>query len=336
MNKVITINLSGSAYTLEEAGYNALHAYLESAAASLANDPDKTEILSDIESAIAEKCAATLTPRKNVITTEEIKQIVSDMGPVNGADEAPEQPGQQPVQKRLYRDPDDRYIAGVASGLGYYFNIDRTIIRLIFIAALFAGGSSILIYLILWIAVPEARTPSQKLEMRGTSVTLENMKEMLSEKFKSLKKDDAKNRLKTFFQEVADFFVRTLWPILSKIIGAALVIAAFVSGITVTAGSSILVFGRLPILSDIFGMIAPGAFYVTLGALYCLVIIPLFFIYSAGLALLRKFTIAPGTRFALWGIWIGAIFVLSFTVPEIFFTLRHVNIHTLESSNTLY
>ncbi len=82
MNKVITINLGGTAYQLEEGGYDALRAYLETAAARLQRNPDRDEILSDIERAIAEKFRALLGSDKTVVETKEVAAVLAEMGPI--------------------------------------------------------------------------------------------------------------------------------------------------------------------------------------------------------------------------------------------------------------
>jgi phage shock protein C len=57
--------------------------------------------------------------------------------------------------KRFYRNTSDKKIAGVASGLADYFDIDPLLVRLIFVILAFAGGGGVLIYFILWIVTPE-------------------------------------------------------------------------------------------------------------------------------------------------------------------------------------
>ena len=86
MNKVTTINLNGRAYQVEETGYDALRNYLNQAAEKLKDDLDKAEIMADFEQAVADKCDARLSPRKNVVTASEIEEVIKAMGPVdNGA-----------------------------------------------------------------------------------------------------------------------------------------------------------------------------------------------------------------------------------------------------------
>src|ERR1017187_2205734 len=85
MNKVITINLNGVAYQLEENGFEALRAYLDSASRRLGANPDKDEIMADIEQAIAEKFRAFLGANKTVVVTKEVEGVIGEMGPVEDA-----------------------------------------------------------------------------------------------------------------------------------------------------------------------------------------------------------------------------------------------------------
>ena len=104
------------------------------------------------------------------------------------------------IKKRLFRDPDHRVVGGVASGLAAYFNTEVWIPRVIFCLPLIAGtigsifrhtwfdfdgpifftggfgGTLFVIYIILWIVLPEAVTASEKLEMRGEKIDLGSIK----------------------------------------------------------------------------------------------------------------------------------------------------------------
>lgn len=179
MNKVTTINLNGTAYQLEEGGYEQLKKYLAQAKKKLADDPDKDEVLADFERAIAEKCNDKLKHNKNVVTDKEMAEIIEEMGPVEAAegeksDEPKEEADQQP--KRLYTLRDGAIIGGVANGLAAYFNIDVTIVRLAFVILTFiTSGAVILVYLLMMLIVPEARTPEQKAELRGERFTAQDV-----------------------------------------------------------------------------------------------------------------------------------------------------------------
>ena len=79
MQKVITINLNGNAYQLEETAYALLRAYLDRAELQLKDNPDKAEIISDLEQAIADKCRKFLGGHKSVVSATEIDQIIKEM-----------------------------------------------------------------------------------------------------------------------------------------------------------------------------------------------------------------------------------------------------------------
>ncbi|MCB0005355.1 MAG: PspC domain-containing protein [Anaerolineales bacterium] len=63
------------------------------------------------------------------------------------------------MEKRLMRSQSDRMVAGVAAGLAEYFNIDPAIVRLLFVLMAVMGGHGLLIYLILWLVMPEVDEP---------------------------------------------------------------------------------------------------------------------------------------------------------------------------------
>ena len=183
MQKVITINLNGAAYQLDEDGYEELRAYLAYARAQLGGNPDASEIIRDLEHSIAEKCQRLLGPGKGVVTAAEIKQILRDIGPVeNGADTAhgPHEAGATPHPKRLYQIREGAIVSGVANGLAAYFNLDPTIVRLAFAVAAVIEMTShdrppfltIGLYVLLVFIVPYAKTPEERAAAQGASVTL--------------------------------------------------------------------------------------------------------------------------------------------------------------------
>lgn len=88
MQKVVTINLNGQAYQFDEDAYEAIQIYLDRAEAQLHDNPDRAEILADLEQAIADKCRRYLNAHKAVIAATEIRQVLEAMGPVEAADSA--------------------------------------------------------------------------------------------------------------------------------------------------------------------------------------------------------------------------------------------------------
>ncbi|HUC83812.1 MAG TPA: PspC domain-containing protein [Candidatus Acidoferrales bacterium] len=189
MNKVITINLGGNAYQLEEGGYDLLRAYLESAAARLRNNPDRDEILSDIEGAIAEKFRGLLASHKTVVETKEVSKVLAEMGPIDADDEASDPAGPSGAgrtgaggtgatgpesagtPKRLYRIYDGAMVSGVCNGIAAYLNVDPTLVRLAFVLLTLFWGMGLLIYVIMAFLVPEARSAEEKAAASGLPAT---------------------------------------------------------------------------------------------------------------------------------------------------------------------
>jgi phage shock protein PspC (stress-responsive transcriptional regulator) len=81
----------------------------------------------------------------------------------------------EPTVKKMYRDSDRKVIGGVASGVAAFFGVDITLIRLMFVILAIVGGIGVITYIILWIALPEAKTITEKMEMQGEPVTLSNI-----------------------------------------------------------------------------------------------------------------------------------------------------------------
>jgi phage shock protein PspC (stress-responsive transcriptional regulator) len=192
MNRVITINLNGVAYQLEESGYEQLRAYLDHAARRLEGNPDKDEILADIEQAIADKFRALLGTHKTVVVTREVADVITQMGPVQDAsgtapDAAADAAGAKPAgqaqaasdagtsrpPRRLYKISDGAMLAGVCNGLSAYFNIDVSFIRVGFALLTVFWGTGLLVYLILAFILPEANTPAEKAAASGAAATAE-------------------------------------------------------------------------------------------------------------------------------------------------------------------
>lgn len=177
MNKVVTVNLNGIACSLEEPAYESLHAYLDDADSRLQANPDRSEIMSDLEQAIADKCRRHLGPHKNVVSAAEMEAILKDMGPVEadpagapGAARSEDRGAQARPDslRRLYQIREGAMISGVCNGLAAYFNVDVTLVRIGFVAAvLLSGGLWILAYIIMMFVVPKADTAEERAAARG-------------------------------------------------------------------------------------------------------------------------------------------------------------------------
>jgi phage shock protein PspC (stress-responsive transcriptional regulator) len=176
MKKVININFQGQVIPIEESAYEMLQMYVASLRKYFADEEGRDEIINDIESRIAELFAEQLKKGAPCITDNEVLKVMESMGRPEDFEAADEDGGKEGKKSgsqtssekstpdfefadttgrgRLYRNEQDKIIGGVASGLANYFKIDPAIIRVIFVALFFGGGSGLLVYIILWIILP--------------------------------------------------------------------------------------------------------------------------------------------------------------------------------------
>ncbi len=196
MKKAIKINLSGIIFHIDEDAYEKLKSYLDTISRHFSNKQESKEIIDDIEARIAELFQERITDENQVITLKIVNEVIDIMGnPEDIADSGEEEEEKRTFHdsysrsRRLYRDPENSVIGGVCGGLSAYFNVDPVIFRLLFVIFFFAGGASILVYVILWIVLPKAETAAQKLEMRGEKVNVSNLEKKIREEYDNVKEN---------------------------------------------------------------------------------------------------------------------------------------------------
>ncbi len=211
MNKVFQVNIGGMVFSVDDLAYNKLKGYMDSLRAHFSKTEGNEEIISDIESRIGEILKERLRPSREVVNMDDVDAIIAAMGnpeEFSGAEEEETNShtntsgrqqdysyrGNNGYGKRLFRDPDDKILGGVCSGLSLYFGISQPVwIRLAFAIAFFTFGTGFLLYIILWIVLPKARTITDKMEMRGEDVNIHNIKKNFNEGV-----DDIKDSVKNF------------------------------------------------------------------------------------------------------------------------------------------
>lgn len=190
MKITVSINIGGMAFHIDEDAYTELKVYLRSLDRYFARESSSAEIMSDIEARIADLLKARINDYKQVISIEDVREVISILGTPedihDDSGESQESTGSTSY-RRMYRDPDTRIIAGVCSGMAAYWRIDPWLVRVIFIVISLPGGLGVLIYLILWIVLPEARTTAQKIEMKGDPVNIHNIKDSVRQEFDNVK-----------------------------------------------------------------------------------------------------------------------------------------------------
>jgi phage shock protein PspC (stress-responsive transcriptional regulator) len=194
MKITVSINLGGYSFNIDEDAYAELKRYLKNLELHFAGEESSSEILSDIESRMAELLRAKLTNYKQVINIEDVHQIITVLGtPEDISDtEGPtlRDKFSSPGYHRMYRDTDHRVIGGVCAGIAAYWDIELWLVRLIFFV-LAMMGVGILIYLILYIVLPEAKTTAEKIAMKGNPVNIHNIKDSVKKEF-----DTVRNNMK--------------------------------------------------------------------------------------------------------------------------------------------
>ena len=214
MDKTHNISLGGLAFAIDDAAYNILRKYLNDIRISLHNSGGVDEIMADVEYRMAELLRERMSARE-VVNQADVDYLIGVMGKpedyytediteeqtTNSAGSGTYSHRYSGVKnKKLFRDPDNKTLGGVCSGLGHYFGIDATWVRIITVVLLFVDpiffsvGSTVFIaYFILWLVVPEAKTTSDKLLMRGEPVNFDSIKDFFGNS-----PENVRNNLKDF------------------------------------------------------------------------------------------------------------------------------------------
>lgn len=195
MNKTVTVNIGGIVFYIDENAYEKFKAYLEAIRGHFTVSDGRDEIMQDIEARIAEMFQDRIRDSKQVITLEDVEEVTRQMGKpedFGGTEQEESAPSGTTAEefkgrRRLFRNPDDKLLGGVCSGIASFFGIDPVWVRLIFAFMLFGLGTGFLLYIILWIVIPEAKNTADKLQMRGEPITVSNIQKNVKEEMDQLK-----------------------------------------------------------------------------------------------------------------------------------------------------
>lgn len=207
MQKVVGINLNGRAYHVEETGYGALVAYLDRAGTQLAGNPDRDEILADLEQAIAEKCDRLLGPHKTVVAAAEVDRILTEMGPVDAGDEKAAAGGSATAggtqsdaktavtSKRLYRIREGAMVGGLCAGVAAYLGVDVTAVRVAFVLlTVLTKGAMLAVYGVLMFVIPYAETSEDHAAAHGRPFTAQELVDQAMRNIADLKSNTSWKR----------------------------------------------------------------------------------------------------------------------------------------------
>ena len=207
MKEITRIHLAKTPFSVEVDAKKSLEQYLDSIQKNMHAEP---EAMREIEARMVELLAERGVSKDGVISHDDVLAVQKQMGePQDFADgEAPEtvdtaETNASKPTKRLMRDPDNAILGGVCAGIAAYWGINPLWVRLLFIFSPFITfGTSLLIYIVLWISMPEAQTAAEKLQMRGEEVTLDSLKNF---SFTDNKKTQVKNTFIKIVQVITSF-----------------------------------------------------------------------------------------------------------------------------------
>lgn len=302
MKQTVTINLAGQVYHIDEDAFEVLKAYLERVEGLL--HTSREEVMMDIEARIAElftqhfeyshmqvanlmmvgDVIARLGEPEQIVGEDEGSETESQKSkvesetsetsetsvpePVEGEPNEPTEP--KKAKKRLYLDVEHQRLTGVCAGLAQYTGIDVTLIRIVFLLTALLWGTSLIIYILLWILVPTANTAAQRLEMQGVEPTAENIRrEVESHSDASVPQNTGclgslfKGCLITFLLLI---LVPTLLAIIVALFGVTAAISILPIGVTSMAHTAsvagvglavcLLLFLTIPIAAIIYAVVA--------------------------------------------------------------------------------
>ena len=248
MNTTKDIHLSHVKFTMDDEAYIILKSYLNKLTIAFSSNSSKNEILEDIESHIAELFSANSSINR-VISVSDVNNAIDVLGtPEELAEDENEQdkPSKNTnTNKKLFRDTDDSYVGGVASGLAHYFGISPAWIRVLFILFFFLPVPfTTLAYIILWIVVPSAKTSADKIRMNGEAVSVASIKNKIESVLPEIEKeitDFDKEYAKGLWGKVKYYLKKTinvllitsskLLKIVSIIFGYILMFYSFLGGL---------------------------------------------------------------------------------------------------------
>ena len=366
MNKTVNINLAGVFFHVDEDAYGKLQRYLAAIKRSFEGVQGEDEIIADIEARISELFSERIKDERQVISTKELDEVITIMGQPedymvdddifedtassqksSSRSSSKTQQAKRISDRRFFRDTDNAYIGGVSSGMAHYMGLDPMWVRIgwVLLIALtwFTLGGTALIYLALWVFVPEAQSTSDKLAMRGKAVNIDNITEKVKEGFenvadtvKNVDYDKYGNKVKNGAQGVFGTLGKIImffFKVIAKIVGVLLIItgAAVVISLLITLLTGGVVDIFTPNLADMPWISNDTGLPIWLMLLLVLfaVGIPFFFLFYLGLKILSSNvkSMPLSAKLSLLGLWL----IASITIG-VFSVKQAIQYSNLESS----
>ncbi len=364
MKKTLTVNLGGTVFHIDDDAYHLLDNYLANLKLHFRKEKGAEEIIKDMELRISELLTEKVNAGFQVISIEYVEEVITRMGKpeelsdeeVNEdertSDKAHQESGTSKEtrqgRRHFYRNPDDKVLGGVASGIAAYMGWDPTLVRVVMIILVPAGsGAIVLAYIICWILVPEAYTAAEKLAMRGEKVTLENIGKTVTDGFEKVssgvndymnsgKPRTALQKLGDAFVQIVGAFLKVFLVLLAIVFSPVLFVFIIVFFALIVAAISIAVGGGTAFI-HLFPLMDWGVIYsspvniifASITGLF-LVGIPLAsIVYAIFRQLLSWKPMSSGVKWILIILWVISLIASLFLFPSIALPYWHHEIYTM-------
>ncbi|MGB1017847.1 MAG: PspC domain-containing protein [Chitinophagales bacterium] len=314
MKKTININLGGFVFQIDEDAYDRLNNYLEALKQKFTNLDEQNEIIQDIEYRFAELFGSGEEKNREVVSLQMVNKAIATMGEPEEIEEeldqndktfsSSQQTTYQSTSKKLFRDPDDKIFAGVMSGLSRYFGVKDAIwFRIAMVLLVFAGfGFPVIAYFILWFLVPEAQNASEKLQMNGDAINLDNIEEQVKKNLNSEEIRRTSVKIANKFSELV--------PIILKVIAVFLIILFGIKLIGISLG---IIGGGLFTAAfnpDFIGLVfnSKALYYLSIFSFYLLLAIPI------ALALFLAVKLLTNSKIKWFGVLVTSFILFIFSL----------------------
>lgn len=321
MKKTLTINLNNIVFNIDDDAFEMLQAYLTDVERHLSED-EKKEVMSDIEARVAELFTERLQAKKNVVTLQDVEAIIAVLGKPSEYSDAEEtennasSKAERKANRRYYRDPENAILGGVVGGIAAYLSWDVTLLRIIFVVLVFVGwGSFIPIYILVWLIAPAATTVSQRLEMQGENVTVDNIKTEISNLKNYVESDKFKESASTVgsrLGEVLKWTMKVLLGIIGVVFGfvGILILGALILSLLFVAFEPAFLSGFSPQLMTNWAALSPEKITLLIVSLLLVVGCPLFMIvFWVVRLILNKRDSTKTTSLVVLILWLAGIFM---------------------------
>ncbi|MCJ8164904.1 PspC domain-containing protein [Pontibacter sp. E15-1] len=236
--------------------------------------------------------------------------------------------------KKLFRDPEDKKLAGVASGIAKYFGVDVSVVRILFLVSIFLGGFGVIAYIVLWVSMPEAVTLTERMQMQGDPVTLVGIEKTLKDNLNMKDSNGEETPLAKvillpirLISQLFSWLGTALGPLLAFLItairiGAGVILLVVSIGLTIALFSTLFVAlglvdeSQYLVLGDFPASVLLGGFpRLGLVAGFFVGMIPLLLLIILAVSLLvKRIFLRPILGWSMFGVWLVSLFTMAATI----------------------